>query len=95
MPFVRHRLLQEHDDAAKADEDSGKHASGGAADRAPQQGEDMSDKDVAKLIVVKQSRQRRGDVRPGAEHHAEEAHIISEGLHFFEHELQEASPPSY
>ena len=93
MPCVRHCLLQEHDDAAKDNEEGGKHASGGAADRALQKGEDMSDKDVAKLIVVKQSRQRKGDARQGAEHHAEEAHIISEGLHFFEHELQEASPP--
>lgn len=46
----------------------------------------MSDRDVAKLIVVKQSRARRPE--GPAESRTEEASVISDGLHYFERELQ-------
>ena len=49
-------------------------------------GEDMSDKDVAKLIVVKQSRARRPE--GPAEPRTDEASVISDGLQYFERELQ-------
>ena len=49
-------------------------------------GEEMSDKDVAKLIVVKQSRARRPEGI--AEPRRDDASVISEGLQYFEGELQ-------
>ncbi len=49
-------------------------------------GEDVSDKDVAKLIVVKQSRAKRSEGPPVAR--SEEASVISDGLQYFERELQ-------
>lgn len=54
--------------------------------RMPDKGEDMSDKDISKLIVVKQSRARQTDM--ALEARADEASVISDGLRYYERELQ-------
>jgi len=93
-------LLQEHEAESKAAE-AAESAPGASKSRVPEKGEDMSDKDVSKLIVVKQSRARQGgDERPqegGPPHRgqpADEAHVISDGLQFYERELQVWDPVS-
>ena len=69
------------------------HEEGKAAKKAsrPEKGEEMSDKDVAKLIVVKPSRQRvldGGRVTQGPALGDDLANVISDGLYYYERELQ-------
>lgn len=78
--------LQEQDASAPAEEARGPKSDGR---QLPVKGEDISDKDVAKLIVVKQSRARRGEAAP--EPHSDEASVISDGLQYYETELHVGS----
>lgn len=59
-----------------------------ALEPAPKKGEEMSDNDVAKLIVVKQSRHRCGGQR-SLEDSPDDARLFSDGLKVYERELQE------
>ena len=77
--------MQEADTARRGDESGQDQAAPEASLKA---GEDMSDKDVAKLIVVKQSRQRSGGTR-SQEDAADAARLFSEGLKIYEQELRE------
>lgn len=77
-------LMQEHEAESRVAEEAKKRESKGH--RAPVKGEDMSDRDVEKLIVVKQSRTQRSNT-PG-EPRSDEASVISDGLQYYERELQ-------
>lgn len=84
--------MQEQE-AAKPASTRAKGPSSGASSHHPRKGEDMSDRDVAKLIVVKPSRGRAaGGSSRAAEAASQEAHLISDGLRFYERELQEVGP---
>lgn len=50
----------------------------------------MSERELSKLIVVTQSRARRGAPGPSMD---EMAHVISDGLQHYERELAEARSP--
>ena len=97
LKLTAHVGLQEHEAESKAAEAAESAPDTDASKgRMPEKGEDISDKDVSKIIVVKQSRTRQGpEVRSqagGAAQRggppAEEAHVISDGLQFYERELQ-------
>ena len=80
--------VQEHEAESSGAEDAKKQVP--KAKKGLVKGEDMSDRDVAKLIVVKQPRGRKPE--GPAEPRTEEACVISDGLHYFEREFQVRFP---